>query len=336
MLELIIEQTKLPLVVSRLEGDAVISYALQGSFQQGQTLVEMIEATYVAFRRALELMVLNTTCTCQACRNLPNLDLKFFVHYGIYMLQPFPAYNELIGTDVNTVHRLTKNTVTEKTGITAYVLYTQAEVDALGIGEVPTRIQDMHAVWERERHRQQRVVEREDALCIAEHDYPIEPVLMWDIATKPEFFAVFTDSSSAHLDKRINGRIGEGVTYQCAHGNTIYPNTIVAWQPFERFSCATKYYGVTGLYTIYLTSIENGTRVGYVEGRGDGPWLLRKAYDLFSNSKMYERMMRGHLHDLYEQIVKDMDEGTLVQPAALEVASDEIDKAVAESLTMQS
>lgn len=36
-------------------------------------------------------MRLNTTCTCNACRNIPNLDLKFLVHFGIYVLQDMHA-----------------------------------------------------------------------------------------------------------------------------------------------------------------------------------------------------------------------------------------------------
>ena len=84
ILDILIEQTILPLQISRLEGDAIISYAPKDGLLQGQTLVSMVNKTYIAFRRALELMVLNTTCTCRACGNLPNLDLKFFVHFGLY------------------------------------------------------------------------------------------------------------------------------------------------------------------------------------------------------------------------------------------------------------
>jgi hypothetical protein len=136
LLNLLIDHTEEPLVVSRLEGDAVISYSLKGSFIQGQTLVEIVERTYVDFRRALERMVLNTTCTCNACRNIPNLDLKFFVHYGEFMLQQLGGHVEMVGTDVNLVHRLAKNGITEQTGITAYVAYSRAAVDALGIEEI--------------------------------------------------------------------------------------------------------------------------------------------------------------------------------------------------------
>ena len=52
LLKLIVEHTRPPLVISRLEGDAVISYSPAGSFLQGQTLVEIIERTYVDFCRS--------------------------------------------------------------------------------------------------------------------------------------------------------------------------------------------------------------------------------------------------------------------------------------------
>ena len=73
-----------------------------------ETLVEIIEDTYVAFRRAMEFMVLNTTCQCNACANINTLDLKFFVHHGSYAIQKLGAHEELIGEDVNTAFRLMK------------------------------------------------------------------------------------------------------------------------------------------------------------------------------------------------------------------------------------
>jgi sulfate adenylyltransferase subunit 1 (EFTu-like GTPase family) len=72
LIGLLIEQTKSPLVISRLEGDAVISYAPEASFLQGQTMVEIVENTYVEFREARQHMQLNTSCTCNACQNIPN------------------------------------------------------------------------------------------------------------------------------------------------------------------------------------------------------------------------------------------------------------------------
>src|SRR3989304_580355 len=87
LLQILIEHTQSPFTIAKLEGDAVFSYAPGNAFLQGQSLLEMMEGIYVAFRKALELMVLNTTCPCNACRNLPNLDLKLFVHFGEYLVQ---------------------------------------------------------------------------------------------------------------------------------------------------------------------------------------------------------------------------------------------------------
>lgn len=44
--DVLIQHAGPPLVISRLEGDAVISYAPTGSFVQGQTLIELLENTY--------------------------------------------------------------------------------------------------------------------------------------------------------------------------------------------------------------------------------------------------------------------------------------------------
>ena len=133
LLNLLIDETKPPLTISRLEGDAVISFAIDGSFLQSQSIVDLIDATYCAFKQALERMVLNTTCTCNACRNIPNLDLKFFLHHGEFLLQDLGDYTELVGPDVNLVHRLSKNTISDASGLTAYAAYTQGAIDALGL-----------------------------------------------------------------------------------------------------------------------------------------------------------------------------------------------------------
>ena len=61
LLNLLIHDTRPPLVISRLAGDAVISYGLSDNFLTGQTFAETIEDTYVDFRRAIERMVHNTT-----------------------------------------------------------------------------------------------------------------------------------------------------------------------------------------------------------------------------------------------------------------------------------
>jgi hypothetical protein len=294
LLDVLIAETKTPLEISRLEGDAVISYALSGSILQGQTFIEIIETTYVKFRRALELMILNTNCVCRACRNLPNLDLKFFLHYGTFVLEPMANYTELIGNDVNITHRLTKNSITETTGIKAYVLYTKEAAEALAIepmtalmvthkesyehiGEVEMFVQDMHPVWEAKRAAVRTVVLPEEAIATAQLVYPLPVVIMWDYVTKPEYRAILANSESAKVDNRNNGRIGVGSSYQCAHGDTIRPQTIVDWLPFEQFT----YHGEPNRDTITLITVaiephEEGTKLSMRAGKPrGGPWLVR-------------------------------------------------------------
>ena len=292
LLDLLIEQTIMPLKISRLEGDAVISYALQGSFQQGQTFVEIIETIYLRFRQALELMILNTTCTCKACRNLSNLDLKFFVHYGTFILEPLANYTELVGNDVNVIHRLTKNSVTEQHDIKAYVLYSLTAVEALDIeelttlmiphtesyehiGEVEMFIQDMHPIWEQKRSEIRTVVSPEEAMVVERLVFPIPPVTMWDYVTKPEYKAILANSDSASVENRRNGRIGVGSTYQYAHGDSISPQTIVDWQPFEQYTYKGQGPGpLETLTTISIIPHEEGTELVMCVGRPYGsPWL---------------------------------------------------------------
>ena len=133
LLDLLIDNTRPPLALSRLEGDAVLSYSIDSDRFEGQAFVEMIEHTYVAFRRAIDLMVMNTTCDCNACANIGNLDLKFFVHHGEFAFQRLAGGQDLVGSDVNLFHRIMKNNVIADTGIRAYTLFTEAAIDHLGL-----------------------------------------------------------------------------------------------------------------------------------------------------------------------------------------------------------
>ena len=349
LLNLLIDHTRPPLVVSRLEGDAVISYAPQGSFLQGQTLVETVESTYVAFRRALERMVLNTTCMCNACRNIPSLDLKFFVHYGAFMLQQLGAHVEMVGSDVNLIHRLTKNGITEKTGFKAYATYTQAAVDALDIGElcgrftthtesyehlgeVETYVQDLEQVWQRERSVHRVVVDPDDALSRTEYELPLAPGQAWDYATKPEYRAIVIGSGGGRMTGLSDGRIGVAAVYQCAHGKYVSKHTIVDWQPFEQYTAESTFLGATQLETIRLTPSETGTKVTVSFGKSRGKLVPRVVNDLAFFLFLGPRGVKRGLRRLRDLIEEDIAAGRVAQPNPADIASEEIEQAVAESL----
>ncbi len=100
LLTRIVEQFKPVVEISRLEGDAVFAYSGSSMPLKGETLMELIESTYIAFREGQEVYR-RTLCDCEACQSLPMLELKFIIHHGEYAIQKVGDYRELIGSDVN-------------------------------------------------------------------------------------------------------------------------------------------------------------------------------------------------------------------------------------------
>ncbi len=350
LLELLIDRNRPPLVISRLEGDAVISYAPLASLLQSQTLVDLIESMYVAFRKALEIMVANTTCPCTACRNLSSLDLKFLVHYGTFVLQKLASYDELVGTDVNLVHRLVKNHIVEETGVKAYAAYTEAAVDALRLGEmtstmilhtenyehlgaVKVYVQDMDVVWNARREAIRIAVEVEDALVTFEHDFKVEPSLLWEYLTKPEYRAILWGADSQKTANQSNGKTGPGAVYRCAHGKSISIHTVLDWRPFEYYTVQIPDEAprTTYLLTYHLTPTAHGTRFSVARSHSKGPLLLRLLNDLVGRFLATRFYSTGALA-LQQRMEQDLAEGKVVQTEPIEIPGSELSKAVEESL----
>ena len=76
-------------------------------------LLDTIERCYFGFRRRRRDVRQATSCECNACVRIPDLDLKFVVHHGRAILQKVAGRQELLGSDVIVVHRLLKNEVVE-------------------------------------------------------------------------------------------------------------------------------------------------------------------------------------------------------------------------------
>ncbi|MEW5940358.1 MAG: DUF2652 domain-containing protein, partial [Chloroflexota bacterium] len=106
LLECIVERFKTALTISKLEGDAVFANVDEEKIPRPESLLELIEATYVEFRRRRDSSLRATTCACRACQSMSSLELKFFVHHGDYMVQSIAGIRELVGSDVNLIHRL--------------------------------------------------------------------------------------------------------------------------------------------------------------------------------------------------------------------------------------
>ena len=164
LLETIIEKLSALLTISKLEGDAVFAYVEESKLEEARSLLELIDQTYMAFRDKALALYAGATCPCRACRALPTLDLKFMVHHGEFIIQQVAGIRDLLGTDVNLLHRLAKNSVSEATGWKGYALFTeqglehmQTEKDSFlqqtesyeHLGDVETYIMDMHRRYEK-------------------------------------------------------------------------------------------------------------------------------------------------------------------------------------------
>lgn len=249
LLELLVDHAGPPMRISKLEGDAVFSYAFENSFTDGRTFLDLVESTYIAFRRAIDQMVINNTCQCNACANVSSLDLKFVIHFGSFLIQRIGSYDELLGPDVNLVHRLLKNTVADQLGLGAYCLYTMPAWERLGLGEVAsltehyedvadfglmrTFVQDLGEVY-RQSSEPGITLDPSDVFFSLEADLPMSPAIVWDYLSAPEYRNILIGSQRQEIKNLVGGRIGVGSVYQCYHGNRLTPQTIVEWEPFTR------------------------------------------------------------------------------------------------------
>jgi hypothetical protein len=299
LLQIIVKSIRPPLVISRLAGDAVISYGLSDHAVQGQTFIEMIENIYVAFQKAIKLMVLNNNCQCNACRNISTLDLKFFVHYGSFGKQTIGDYHELVGSDVNLIHRLLKNHVTEKTGLTAYILYTGAALHSIGedelkqsmiplvesyehLGEVNVWVQDMHPVWQRKSQERQLAIDPEQINAQVQTEIELPPEITWDYLSQPLYRTILMHSDRQEILHLDHGRINPGSVYHCYHGDRVISQTVLEWQPFERILTedAVPLPNTTMLVEYRLEPTPTGTRFSQIYSKARGPWPWRMLCDL--------------------------------------------------------
>ena len=350
LLNILLDHTKSPLVLSKLEGDAVFSSAPTHGFLQGQSLLDMIESTYASFRKALDLMVLNTTCTCNACRNLPNLDLKFFVHFGSYMTQKLGNFNELVGNDVNLVHRLAKNHIKEETGFKAYAAFTQSVMDALGladfqniltphrkafadVGEVQMYVLDMHSVWKRLKDRVRIEVRPEEAIFDLKFEFPVPPSILWEYLTKPEYRAILLGASKVELRNQAQGRMGVDSAFYCYHGDMETNQLILDWSPFEQLTTDdSNPWGLTTRITCNLEPTQNGSRLIDLMGKPRGAWLKVILFTIIAKFVFLPQIGKA-VEQLRQRIEKDLADGIVFISPPIDVDKAQITSLTTEALT---
>lgn len=117
LLESVIDRASHPLILNKLEGDAALMYAVLGADQTdaARDIARQTKAFFKAFRaRAVELAGSRSQCPCEACRGILDLRLKAFLHVGIAAFRKIRSFEELGGEDVILVHRLLKNSISER------------------------------------------------------------------------------------------------------------------------------------------------------------------------------------------------------------------------------
>jgi uncharacterized protein YndB with AHSA1/START domain len=206
-----------------------------------------------------------------------------------------------VGNDVNLIHRLLKNNITEKMGFKAYTLYTGAAVQQLGIedmgetmthhveafehlGEVEVWVQDMQPVWEQKRDFARITLPPEQIVLQVETDIDMPAELVWDYLSQPEFRKTLFGSDRQEVLNRNRGRIAPGSVYQCFHGDKLIPQIILEWQPFERIVTQDlvpiPVPNTFALIESRVVPAENGARLILTLSKARGPLLGRIFSDL--------------------------------------------------------
>lgn len=283
LLETIVETLQPVFVLSKLEGDAAFAYAAASSLNPTM-IMDTVEAVYFAFRKRLRDIDHATSCDCNACVLIPGLDLKFFLHFGEYVVRRIAGTEELTGPDVVLAHRLMKGSAGEAAQGSAYAAYTAATMDKVGmnpellgfrphtdhfddIGDVELFVQDLHARWAFEQERQRVYVSKDEAVAEVEVDVPVEPAVIWEYASNHSKRMQWQPGLTG-IDMATDGRLGAGSTNHCMHGPDTTIEHVADWRPFSYYTTQYEHPVLDGLWTLTteFTKIETGTTVSYRVG----------------------------------------------------------------------
>jgi uncharacterized protein YndB with AHSA1/START domain len=260
-----------PLRLAKLEGDAVFCFRPDGEPLGAQELLGALEATYVAFARRRRTVALSSSCTCEACRRTPELDLKFCAHHGEFVEHDVAGSHELVGSDVILAHRLLKNSIAETHGLRGYALLTDACAQALGargltphteryddVGDVSCGVLDLSARWHAQKEGVRTVVPREEARFLFEADVSATAAAVWEAMTDPAHGMHWRVGVTDIREQNPAAGRGVGTVTHCVHGRTTIEQEIVDWLPPQHLSFSER--NPIGLceWTIVLAPLGDG------------------------------------------------------------------------------
>jgi len=244
---LLISHIQSPFKLVKLEGDATFYYAPAESLPDTQRLLDHIEGCYYDFATHLKHMQLVTHCHCKACSSIHDLDLKFFVHFGEYMVQRVPGTaDDLAGPDVILLHRLTKNMVEENYGLRGYALFTDPAMQRIGklsltqthkenyehLGDVECKIYNLQEYEHRMRQTHRVYLERHESDYIFDRTVKTTPEILWSYIVEPQKRIRW---QALTVENKLNdeGRLGVDAEFHCDHGEFTRNTKLVDWRPFH-------------------------------------------------------------------------------------------------------
>lgn len=97
-----------------IEGDAVFLYAPYEEIAgkpASESALELSLTMHQAFHARQQWMVARNMCSCEACKKVGTLRVKFVAHLGEVAEQTIKKRTKLVGIDVIAAHRMLKNDV---------------------------------------------------------------------------------------------------------------------------------------------------------------------------------------------------------------------------------
>ncbi len=297
---IVMELTKLiraalspPMQFVKLEGDAVFCFAPQAAFPSGELLVELVESCYFDFTNRLLNMTRSTTCTCDACRAIGGLDLKFVVHKGTFIVdRDEDGRLDLAGPDVILVHRLLKNTIIEQGGPSSYGFFTRPcltgvstefrlpphEESIVSFAPVIGVVEDLAAVAAQRREAQVVRLSDGDADVVLSYIVDAPPAVCWQYWVEPGKRLRHRGAVETGIEFTPNseGRVATGASSHCAHGvGGDGLREYLDWRPFEYFTCHLSRVEAEGVEHTFVESLETYEFIDLGDGRTEHRWLLR-------------------------------------------------------------
>ena len=242
----------------------------------------------------------------------PRARPKFVAHHGSFVQHEVAGSTELVGPDVIVVHRMLKNSVQQRLGMSAYALLSDACVASLqcertgmtehserygDIGELRGLVLDLREAQE-----------SQPAVRLADGDAEI--VLSAEVpASAASAWAALTDANEqlrwrvgvTRID--VDGEPGVGAETHCVHGKTTFTQVIVDWRRSRYYSFTERTPIGMCLWTVELENLGAGHtrviwRIALAGGRAQGVMYalfgrrLRQALEANMNA-FQEYLARG-------------------------------------------